>query len=114
MADRNPDNAIVIRNQPPSSWSGRKYDIGVYKDHQPIIIQKQVHTGNQVDFLLQPKLYFGVVRNMQIGETFSSMEITNALTMYDLSRYPNGIIVTLKETPDAGQFMFSAESMLDA
>lgn len=114
MADRNPDNSIVIKNQPPSAWSGRKYDIGIYKDHQLIVLQKDVHTSDQVDFLLQPKLYFGIVRNMQVGDVFTSMEISSALTMYDLSQYPNGIVVTLEQTPDAGKYIFSAESMLNA
>ena len=26
-----PNNTIVIKSIPPGSWSGRKYDIGVYK-----------------------------------------------------------------------------------
>ena len=70
--------------------------------------QPQVHTGDQVDFMLQPKIYFGVVRNMQVGETFTSLEITSSLEMFDLSNFPNGIIVTLREAPGGGRYSFSA------
>ena len=52
--------------------------------------QPDVCVGNQVDFMLQPKIYFGVVRNMKVGDTFTSLEITSALTEYDLSNFPNG------------------------
>ena len=107
----NPNNTIVIKNKPPSAWSGRMFDVGVYKEGRLLVTQPDVHIGNQIDFMLQPKIYFGVVRNMKVGETFTSLEITSGLKMFDLSQFPNGIVVTLNQQPVGGQFSFSAAPM---
>ena len=63
-------------------------------------------------FMLKPKLYFGVVRNMHVGDTFTSLEITTSLTEFDLSNYPHGIEVTLNEEPGGGKYSFSGKSMI--
>ena len=107
----NPNNTIVIRNKQPLSWSGRMFDVGVYKEGRLLVTQPDVHTDNQIDFMLQPKIYFGVVRNMNVGQSFTSLEITRNLTEFDLSNYPNGIVVTLSEAPGGGRYSFSAEPM---
>ena len=73
--------------------------------------QPDVHVGDQVDFMLQPKLYFGVVRNMKVGDTFTSLEITSALAEFDLSNFPNGLIVTLNQEPGGGRYSFSGQPM---
>ena len=62
--------------------------------------------------MLQPKLYFGVVRNMHVGDVFTSLEITSALTEFDLSNFPNGIEVTLNEAPGGGRYSFSGQPMI--
>ena len=108
----NPNNTIVIKSIPPASWSGRKYDIGVYKSGKLLVTQKDVHVGNQIDFMLQPKLYFGVVRNLKVGDVFTSLEITSSLTEFDLSDYPNGVEVTLNEAPGGGRYSFSGQPMI--
>ena len=87
------------------------FDIGVYKNGSLLVVQKDVHTGDQVDFMLQPKLFFGVVRNMVEGDVFTSLEITSTLTEFDLSNFPNGINVTLKQLPGGGKYEFTAEPM---
>ena len=107
----NPNNTIVIKNIPPASWSGRKFDVGVYRDNRLLVTQKDVHVGNQIDFMLQPKLYFGVVRNMHVGDVFTSLEITSSLAEFDLSDYPNGIEVTLNEAPGGGRYSFFGQRM---
>lgn len=107
----NPNNTIVIKNKAPSAWSGRLFDVGVFKDSRLLITEPDVHTDNQVDFMLQPKIYFGVVRNMHVGDTFTSLEITSSLEMFDLSDFPNGIVVTLKQSPGGGRYSFAAEEM---
>ena len=88
------------------------FDVGVYKEGRLLVIQPDVHVGNQIDFMLQPKLFFGVVRNMKVGETFTSLEITSSLTEFDLSNFPNGIEVTLSQQPGGGQYIFTGESMI--
>ena len=87
------------------------FDVGIYKDHLLLPTQPSVHVGDQVDFMLQPKLYLGVVRNMQVGDVFTSLEITSALTEFDLSEFPNGIVVILKQEPAGGRYSFSAQQM---
>ena len=108
----NPNNTIVIKNIPPASWSGRMFDVGIYKEGRLLVTQPDVHIGNQIDFMLQPKLYFGVVRNMHVGDTFTSLEITSALTEFDLSNFPNGLEVTLNEAPGGGRYSFSGQAMI--
>ena len=61
--------------------------------------------------MLQPKLFFGVVRNIKIGDTFKSLEITSALKEFDLSDFPNGLIVTLNKEPGGGRYSFSGKPM---
>lgn len=107
----NPNKSVVVKNIAPLSWSGRKFDVELYKFDRLFAIQPDVHVDSQVDFVLEPKLYFGVGRNMRVGQTFSSMQITSATTMFDLTQYPNGLIVTLKQMPGGGKYVFSAENM---
>ncbi|XP_019853418.1 PREDICTED: uncharacterized protein LOC109582851 [Amphimedon queenslandica] len=109
-APTNPNGSIVIRNIPPATWSGNMFDLGVYKNGSLLVIEKDVLVGNQVGFLLKPKLYFGVVRNLVEGDIFTSLEITSFLTEFDLTNYPNGLKVTLN-FPVGGEYVFSGEAM---
>ena len=93
----------------PQGWTGRKYNIGLNKAGRLLVIQEGVHVGDQADFMLQPKLFFGVVRNMHVGQTFKSLEITQSLTPFDLSEYPNGLKVTLNEEKSGGAYTFIGE-----
>ena len=87
------------------------FDVGVFKDSRLLVTQPDVHADNQVDFMLQPKIFFGIVRNMHVGDVFTSLEITSNLQMFDLSSYPNGIVVTLTQAPGGGKYSFSAGPM---
>ena len=95
----------------PQGWTGRKYNIGLNKAGRLLVIQEGVHVGDQADFMLQPKLFFGVVRNMHVGQTFKSLEIAQSLTPFDLSEYPNGLKVTLNEEKSGGAYAFTGETM---
>ena len=95
----------------PQGWTGRKYNIGLIKDGRLLVVQQGVHVGDQANFMLQPKLFFGVVRNMQVGEIFKSLEITQSLTSFDLSEYPNGLQVKLQEELSGGAYTFVGETM---
>lgn len=110
-APQNPNNSIVVKNIQPKTWSGREFNVGIYKDQRLLVTQENVHIKDQVDFMLQPKLYFGVVRNMHIGDVFTSLEITSYLTDFDLSDYPNGMVVTLTEASAGGAYTFTASQM---
>jgi dynein heavy chain 1 len=105
---KNPNGTIVCKNTIPSGWSGRKFNVGIYKNQNLLVTQQDVHVGDQVDFMLKPKIYFAVVRNMHVGEVFTSLEITSSNTEFDLSDYPNGIKVTLSEASSGGKYTFTA------
>ncbi len=107
----NPNNTIVIKNVAPSSWSGRKFDIEIYKSNRLFVTEPNIFVDSQVDFVVEPKLYFGVARNIRIGQSFQSLEMTSSHTLFDLSMYPNGMIVTLDQMPGGGQYVFTAEYM---
>ncbi|XP_019863959.1 PREDICTED: uncharacterized protein LOC109593212 [Amphimedon queenslandica] len=102
----NPNGSIVVKNLPPCTWSGRMFDVGVYKDGGLLVVEKDVHVGSQAVIMLKPKLYFAVVSNMVEGDVFSAMEITSSLTEFDLSDYPDGLKVTLTEVGRGRQFKF--------
>ena len=112
----NPDNAIVVRNVKPSSWSGRNYSVGVIKGSKMIMTQRQVPIGDQAVFILEPILYIGVVQSdkfisaWQIFTNSEIAEMTDALASFDLRTYPNGLKVLLKESAD-GKFTIIGESM---
>ena len=107
----NPNNAILIRNEHPNTWIGRECNIGIYKDNRLFVAQKSVNVGDQIDFELHSKLFFGVVHNFEAGNVFTSLEITSALAEFDLSNYPNGMIVTLDQSPGGGTYTFSAKEL---
>ena len=49
---------------------------------------------------------------MNVGDTFTSLEITSSLAEFDLSSYPNGLEVTLNQEPGGGRYIFSGQSMI--
>ena len=114
MADvpANPSNAFVVKNMTPASWSGRSFDVSLYKSDRVLLAQKDVHVGNQGVMILQPKLYFGMVRNMHVGDIFTSLDIIQGLTEFDLSCYPNGMVVTLgPQQPGGDLYTFTGTAM---
>ena len=65
---------------------------------------------DQADFEIQLKLSFAVVRNMYVGKVFSSAEITSKPYSCDLSKFPNGMKVTLEEAKSGGEYKFEASA----
>ena len=110
-ASINPKNTIVVKNNKPQSWPGRVFDVGVYKSGNLLVTENAVRIGDQVDFMLQPKLYFAVSRNMKVGQTFTIEEITSVMTMFDLSDYPEGLLVTLTQEKMGGEYSFAGSEM---
>lgn len=106
-AKKNPQNAIVVENMPSQTWSGRRYDIGLSKSGNLLVVQQGVVVGDQALFVLEPKLFFGVSRNKHVGDTFTSYEITQNFTEFDLNDYPNGLKVTLTQEAGGGMYKFA-------
>ena len=85
-----------MKNLKPGGWSGRKYNIGLYKAHNLLVIKELVSVGEEAHFDLQPKLYFGIATcKMHVGQTFSEEEIS-VFTPFDIKKnYPSEFQVTL-------------------
>ena len=107
----NADGSVAVKNIAPLAWNGRKFNVEVYKANRVFLTHLEVRADDRIDFLLEHKLYFGIVYNMKVGQTFTSLGRTTANTMFDLYQYPNGITVTLDQMPGGGKFTFTAESM---
>ncbi len=107
----NPNGEIVVRNARPPCWSGRKYDVSLYKSDSPLMIQRGVLPGDQAVLVLRPILYFGIVRNMKVGDVFPSLEIASSLMEFDITKYPNGLEVTLSQEPSGGMYVFTGTQM---
>lgn len=108
----NPNGSIVIKNVPPAAWSGRKFDVAIYKERHMLLQEKGLCVGMQVDFVIEPKLYFGVVSHMKVGQSFESLTSITTLTDFDLSQFPNGIEVTLNVKPGGGELYFTADQYM--
>lgn len=74
-------------------------------------MEQQVHVGDQVDLLLKPKLFFAVVRNVQTGSVFTSMETMRYMTEFDLENFPNGLEVTLTQSAGGGEYTFTGRNV---
>lgn len=109
---KNPNNTITVKNVQPSAWSGQTFDFGIYKNGRCIATEPGVRTNSQVNFLIEPRLYFAVARNVELGPFYKSLEWSTYHSEFDLSKYPNGMIVTLIEKPGGGKYMFTATEML--
>ena len=108
---RNPDDMIVIKNVTPITWSGRSFDVSLYKGGRILLSEKGVRVGSQAHMMLKPMLYFGIVMETVAGETPNTLQTASSLTEFDLNNFPNGLVVTLKEEPGSGQYKFSGASM---
>ena len=106
----NPQNTTVVQNIKPISWSGQPFDFGLYKDGELLVTQSNVGVGSQANFQLTPMLYFGVVCDIQLGETFKSLTITQANHEVDLTQYLNGLKITLTRDDTDGNYTFEASN----
>ena len=104
----NLDGSIVVQNRIPKAWTGRMFDVGVFKDNRLILTQPDVHIGDQVVFIMKPVLFFSIVRNVSVGHVFSSLEIMSSMQEFDLRDFPDGMEVTLDEEPTGGRYTFTA------
>ncbi len=106
-------DTIVIQNKTPASWSGQAFDTSAYKDGNLLVTQRGVQPGSQAELVLKPILYFGVAQHLSVGDVFISLEATESPTMFDLSKFPNGLEVTLVEDPFEGQYVFTGKAKED-
>ena len=102
-----PRGEIVIKNQnPPTSWTGTKYDMGLYRNGRRIDVKRGVHVGDQAVFCIPQTLYFSVSRRAT-GSSGCTEETTVTRAAFDMTHYLNGLKVTLSQKPGGGQHIFS-------
>lgn len=105
------DHTIVVKNLEPESWQGRKFDIGLYKNSRLFIKEPLVHVGDQVNFVQKPIISFAISRNMHVGKAFTAVELSSNLASFNLTEYPNGLIVTLTAEGSGEEYMFTPTPM---
>ena len=110
---RNENGVIVIKNTIPSAWGGRKYHIGILRDHSLLLQQKHVHVGDQAVFEMKPVLYFAITRHVESQEYVRIGEVTTSQAMFDLSKYPTGMNVYLTKKSGGGRYQFTASSKMN-
>ena len=116
----------MIYNKPPAAWSGRKLNIGLYKDEKVLLVKRNLRVGDYVELKPTNKLYLSIMesaspthpsfdinaifassRRRSIGDDvdFFDAEFT-PLIQIDLHQYPNGVEVTVQENKMSGQILF--------
>ena len=116
----------MIYNKPPAAWSGRKLNIGLYKDEKVLLVKQNLRVGDYVELKPTNKLYlccmevaspsspgfdinavFANTNRRSFGEhvDFFDAEFT-PLTPIDLHQYPNGMEVIVQENEMSGQILF--------
>ena len=99
---------MVVKNVKPRMWSGLPRNFGLYKDGRLLVTQHNVGVGSQAVFQLTPILYFGVVKDITVGEIFKSLTITQSNFTVNMNNYTNGLVVTLSINPVSGEYIFTA------
>ncbi len=101
---------ISVDNVPPDTWTGRAYNVGLYKGNDLIVVKENLIVGNHAPFQLSDQLLFGVAvhdANLTQGQVFSvSSAISTTMYPVNLTDYPNGVIVTLSQVPGSGEYKF--------
>jgi len=106
-----PRGEIIIKNQnPPTSWTGTKYDMGLYRNGKRIDVKRDVHVGDQAVFCIPQTLYFSVNRR-SIYSSGCTEEVTVTRAAFDMTHYTSGLKVTLTQKEGGGQYIFSGEPM---
>ena len=128
LAKAPPNNhgIYIIYNKPPAAWSGRKLNIGLYKDEKVLLVKRNLRVGDYVELKPTNKLYFS---SMEVGSPSSPGFDLNAifetarrgsiredidffdaeftpLVQIDLQNYSNGMDVIIEEHEMSGQILF--------
>ncbi|XP_011404630.2 PREDICTED: cytoplasmic dynein 1 heavy chain 1-like [Amphimedon queenslandica] len=82
----NPNGSIVVKNLPPCTWSGRMFDVGVYKDNGLLVVEKDVHVGSQAVIMLKPKLYFAARADLE-GHSIDASSTAEAVQFITLIQH---------------------------
>lgn len=67
--------------------------------------------GSQAVFETTPKLFFGVVMNIDIGRAFGSLSCMMNHFEVDLCGYQNGLVITLEQERSSLQYYFRADHL---
>lgn len=125
----------AILNQKPGTWSGRIVNVGLYKDGKLFMVEPGVGVGNYAELSVSNKLYFAVVVHSEQSDfitsgkmfvpLFSMQEAPVAPNMLqptvleaqvsqlkevDLTKFPNGVTVTLTQDKITQSFDFKTKA----
>ena len=129
LLDKAPPNnhgVYIIYNKPPAAWSGRKLNIGLYKDEKVLIVKRNLRVGDYVELKATDKLYFSnmevesasspgfdlnaIFENGRRGSIREDIDFFDAeftpLTQIDLQNYSNGMDIIIQENELSGQILF--------
>ncbi len=90
------------------------YDVGIYKMGFLYTLFKNLHVGDQVDFIIDHKLCFGMSTNVLTGDLFSSLKIVKHPLEVDMRQFPCGLKVVLNEEPVGGKHTFTTGPLEDS
>ncbi len=108
----NDSSSITVENMRPTTWPGRPYHVGLYKDDNLMVVNSKLNVGNHDDFELSNELLFGVTHSdsLRLGDTFSvKSAVSSAMYPVNLNTFPTGVVVTLSQKAGGGEYIFSAE-----
>ncbi len=109
---KNALDAISVVNIRPKSWSGQLFDVQLHTGLSVILIQPNVHTGNQAIFMMKSTLKFVVTRNLAVGDTFIALEMSSSPQYeLDVENFPRGVEVILTEKPGGLLYEFNSRSL---
>ena len=129
LLDKAPPNShgvYIIYNKPPAAWSGRKLNIGLYKDEKVLIVKRNLRVGDYVELKPTNKLYFSsmdvespsspgfdlnaIFENARRGSIRDDTDFFDAeftpLIQVDLQNYSNGMDIIVQENEMSGQILF--------
>ena len=126
----NSHGVYMIYNRPPATWTGRKINVGVYKDDKLLIVKHNVRVGDYCELKPTHKLYMccmiipsptcapghNEIWNLFAPPKRSSNIIDDIdieftpLVQIDLANYPNGVDINVTEIEVSGQIKFIPKS----
>ena len=111
----------VIHNRPPTTWTGRRINIGIYKEDKLLLLHKNLCVGEYCELRPTKKLYMccmteespdgHVVSLLGKKDSIGTIDVAfTPLVQVDLTHYPNGVDIELTEVEVSGQVKFTPKA----
>ena len=84
----------MIYYKKSTKWTGLPFDIKIFRSDRLQLIHPQLHHGKEIEFVLPPKLFFGIVyKSLLKGTVLNNLDDVMNETEVDVSYYPKGLKV---------------------